>query len=166
MNRGLLYFGLSILISLALGGFLLSQIDIHALVRTFKNLHFPSLSLYVSLAILGIISRTYRYYLLISSGTTIRFGYLILVTMVRNLFVDLLPAKIGSLSYVYLINRRLGAPFEVAASSFLLAFVFDLVVLFPIFFAAVAITGTETIHLLSVPFILFCILLFLTVLLG
>jgi hypothetical protein len=165
MTRRILYFGLSILISVSLGGYLLSQIDFNALVRTFKHLDYSSLSIYAGMAFTGIVLRTYRYYLLIFPEK-IRFGSLILVTMVRNLFVDLLPAKIGSLSYLYLTNRRFGLPFEIAATSFLLAFVFDLIVLFPIFFLAVAASGADTPVFSSFSLISFCIILFIAAVIG
>lgn len=159
--RRFVYFGLSVFISVLLGGYLLSQIDVKALSKTFRNLHLPSLSIYISMAFLGVISRTYRYHLLISSNK-IRFYHLMFVTLVRNLFVDLLPAKLGSLSYVYLINRRFGFPLEIAASSFLLAFIFDVIVLFPIFFIALALAGSDSTIFLSAPFIIFSIFIFLS----
>jgi len=161
MNRRFVYFGLSVFISVLLGGYLLSQIDAKTLSKTFRNLHLPSLSIYLSMAFLGVISRTYRYHLLISSNK-IRFYHLMLVTLIRNLFVDLLPAKLGSLSYVYLINRRFGFPFEIAASSFLLAFIFDLIVLLPIFFVALALGGNDSTVFLSASFIVFSIVIFLS----
>ncbi|MGH7819173.1 MAG: lysylphosphatidylglycerol synthase domain-containing protein, partial [Candidatus Binatia bacterium] len=51
---------------------------------------------------------------------------LMLVTAARNFLVDLLPARVGSLSYVYLLTRRVGVPLEPVLSSFLLSFVYDL----------------------------------------
>ncbi len=159
-NRRFVYFGSSVLISLLLGGYLLSQIDIKALSTTFRNLYIPSLLSYLFMASFGVVFRTYRYHLLISSNK-IRFYHLMLVTLIRNLFVDLLPAKLGSLSYVYLINRRFGFPFEIAASSFLLAFIFDLIVLFPIFFIAIAIVRNDSTIFLSAFFIIFLVCIFL-----
>ncbi len=138
-----LYFGLSVCTSVLLAGYLLSHIEPALILKTFSSLHLTSLFIYFFLASLGILARTYRYQLLVASDK-LGFYPLMLVTVVRNLFVDLLPAKIGSLSYVYLTNRRLGVPLETAASSFLLAFVFDLVVLFPIFFLAILFTRIDS----------------------
>ena len=159
-NRRYVYFGLSLVLSIGLVGYLLHQIEIKDLIRALKNLYVPTLMVYCFLAILGVLTRAlHNYRLLQSTGT--RYRDLVLVTLVRNLFVDLIPARIGSLSYVYLINRRLGFPFETAASSFLVAFLFDFIVLFPMFFAAIFWIQSDSFFSLSFPFVVVCILLFI-----
>jgi hypothetical protein len=79
---------------------------------------------YVALSIAGLLARSARYYLLI--GRWVGFGPLVLVTAARNFLVDLLPARIGSLSYVYLLTRRFQAPLGPVLSSFVLTFLYDL----------------------------------------
>jgi uncharacterized membrane protein YbhN (UPF0104 family) len=59
----------------------------------------------------GTLLRTWRYRLLFGRGL-VRWPHLILATFVRNSFVDLLPARAGSLSFIYILNRRLSVPFE------------------------------------------------------
>ncbi|MCZ7598113.1 MAG: lysylphosphatidylglycerol synthase domain-containing protein [Gammaproteobacteria bacterium] len=63
------------------------------------------------------------------------------VVVVRNFFSDMLPARIGTLVYVYLVTNRLGIPFGAAASSFALAFVFDILALAPLLLAAIVLAG-------------------------
>jgi hypothetical protein len=112
------------------------------------------------LAFSGALARAYRYHILIDS-TAIRFKDLVLVTIVRNLFVDLIPARIGSLSYIYLVNRRFGFPFEIAASTFLCAFLFDFIIIFPMLFIAILLVKIDSFYMLSLPFIVTSTLLFL-----
>ena len=51
---------------------------------------------------------------------------LVLVTAVRNMAVDLVPARAGAAaSYLYLITARLGLPLEAGVASFALAFILD-----------------------------------------
>ncbi len=79
---------------------------------------------YVALAVAGLMARSWRYQMLI--GRWVGFGPIVLVTAARNFLVDLLPARIGSLSYVYLLTRRFGVPLEPVLSSFVLTFLYDL----------------------------------------
>jgi hypothetical protein len=58
-------------------------------------------------------------------------------TMVQNALGDLVPARLASFgSYVWLMNRRLAVAAEAAASTFIVAFVFDLVTLGPLLLIA------------------------------
>ena len=52
-------------------------------------------------------------------------GHLLLVTMTRNMFVDLLPARLGELSYVALLNRGFQLRLEPCLSSLSLSVLFD-----------------------------------------
>ncbi len=79
---------------------------------------------YVALAVAGLLARSWRYHILI--GRWAGFWPIVLVTAARNFLVDLLPARIGSLSYVYLLTRRFGVPLEPVLSSFVLTFLSDL----------------------------------------
>ena len=57
--------------------------------------------------------------------------------MARNLFVDLLPARLGELSYVYLLTKRAGRPAEDGLASLFLAVLFDLIALVPLLILAI-----------------------------
>jgi hypothetical protein len=83
----------------------------------------------------------------------IGWGNMMLVTFVRNSFVDLLPARIGALSYIYVLNRRLGFSFESATSSFVLSGVFDFLTLSPFLVLALMAVGFRSMAL-SVPVLL------------
>jgi uncharacterized membrane protein YbhN (UPF0104 family) len=127
------------LISAALLYYLLSQIEVAQLVSTLVNVHLPSLALFVLISAAGLVARSLRYWVLLAGR--IRIWPLMLVTLVRNLFVDLLPARIGSLSYVYMVTARYGLPLDEALASFFLAFVFDMVAIAPLLLLALLAVG-------------------------
>jgi hypothetical protein len=65
----------------------------------------------------------------------------VLVTLIRNCLDDLLPARIGALSYVYVLNQRLDFPFDAAASTFAVGIVYDFLTLGPFLILAVVAAG-------------------------
>jgi uncharacterized membrane protein YbhN (UPF0104 family) len=94
--------------------------------------------LLVSLA--ALLLRALRYWLLLERRAP--FGPLVLVTLVRNLFVDLVPARLGAAaSYLYLVTSRLGLPVEAALASFALSFVLDTLALAPLLLLAILVVG-------------------------
>ena len=80
-----------------------------------------------------ILWRTLRYGLLLRAAgerSVPRFGHMLLVTMCRNMFVDLLPARVGELSYVAMLNRGYSVGAEACVSSLGISVLFDFVALF------------------------------------
>ncbi len=55
--------------------------------------------------------------------------HLFLVSMSRNMFVDMLPARLGELSYIAMLNRGCRVAADACLSSLAISFVFDLVAL-------------------------------------
>lgn len=142
-KRNRIYFLLSIVVSILLIWYLFTYIELKDLFYTLSNTYLPSLYIYFFISLIGVLARAYRYDILIASGK-IKIGSLLLVTLVRNLFVDLFPAKLGSLSYVYILNKRFNFPFEIATSTFLLAFVFDFIAVVPLLIIAILMLGIGT----------------------
>lgn len=131
---------LSLIVSLALSAFLLAvlfrQVRAEDIGAALRGIHLPGLALYAAISLAAVFLRAWRYRLLLKPGAC---GWrpMVLVTLARNAFEDLLPARIGSLSYIYLLDARVGVAFESAASSFLAAFVIDFLTLGP--FVALAV---------------------------
>jgi hypothetical protein len=142
MNRrkSLLTFFLSLGLSALLLAWLFRQIDMSLLRRTLSSLHIPALLVFMGFALAGAWLRAFRYKLLLAPAS-IGWAPVILVTLIRNLFVDLLPARIGSLSYVYVLNARLGLRFDSAASSFVVSVVLDFLTLSPFLIGALVLVG-------------------------
>ena len=128
-NR-LVYVVLSGAVSAVLLWFLLARIDFSDLALAFSRLFVPALAVYAGIALLGAWLRAWRYKWLLSPQP-IGWGNILLVTFIRNSLIDLLPARLGSLSYIYVLNKRLGFRFETATSSFIVAFVLDFLTISP-----------------------------------
>lgn len=125
---------ISLIASFLVSGFLLwlllSRIETEDLIQTFANIHVPGFLAFLAISLTAAGLRAWRYKWLLLPQR-IGWGNILLVTFIRNLFVDLLPARIGSLSYIYVLNRSLHYAFEAATSSFVVAFVFDFLTLSP-----------------------------------
>ena len=67
---------------------------------------------------------------------------LVLVTAVRNMAVDLVPARAGAAaSYLYLVTARLGLPLEAGVASFALSFILDTLAVAPLLVLALLVVG-------------------------
>lgn len=138
--KRIIYLLLSLIISGILISLLLSQISTQDLIFTLKNLYWPSLLTYMLISLVGAIIRAWRYRLLLQPCQVSWLG-IILVTFVKNSLIDLLPARLGSLSYIYLLNRRLGLAFEPVTSSFINAILLDFLTLSPFLVLAIFSVG-------------------------
>ncbi len=93
----------------------------------------PEVLLFLVSSFFMSICRTWRFLLLLEP-----MGYrpgrlaMFLTVIVRNLFADLLPAKLGSLIYIWLCRSRLGIGWGAGSSSLAISFVFDLIALAPL----------------------------------
>jgi len=105
-----------------------------------SSLYLPPLLAYMAISITTAFLRAWRYRILLRP-VPIRWRDIMIVTLVRNAFDDLLPARIGSLSYIWVLNDRLEKPFENAASSFVIAFIYDFLTLGPFVLLALLAVG-------------------------
>ncbi len=109
---------------------LISRIRIADLGDILSKLYLPALLAYAAISLASTGLRALRYKWLLEPRR-IGWGPMLLVTLARNAFDDLLPARVGALSYIYFMNRNLGFSFESAASSFIVAFILDFLTLGP-----------------------------------
>jgi len=159
------YLLLSLIISAALIFLLISQISTQELTYTLKNLYLPSLVIYMLISLTGALIRAWRYQLLLQPAR-VSWPGILLVTLVKNSLVDLLPARLGSLSYIYLLNRRLGLAFEPVTSSFIAAFLLDFLTLSPFLIAAILSVGLGVDAVASPVVLALALLFFLLVILA
>jgi uncharacterized membrane protein YbhN (UPF0104 family) len=141
-NR-LVYIFLSALVSVVLLWLLSSRIETQDVIETFSRIYVPAVLIYMAVALAGAWLRAWRYKLLLLPQK-ITWGNMLLVTFIRNSLIDLLPARIGSLSYIYVLNRRLNFPFEAATSTFVVSFVLDFLTLSPFLVVAIIAVGLGT----------------------
>jgi len=139
MIKQLFRIGLSIGVSFAILGLLLQMFTsgladqerpsvLAALLATSLDL----VAAYLVLYIVALFIRAYRYRLLLSmSGeqNVPNMRQMALVTGIRNMVVDMLPARLGELGYVGLLNRGYGVKLQHCVSSLTIAVAFDFVAL-------------------------------------
>ena len=152
LKNRLVYIILSAFVSVGLLWLLLSQVKTEDVIQTLYRVFIPALLIYAAVALVAAWLRAWRYKWLLRPQV-ISWPNMFLVTFIRNSLIDLLPARLGSLSYIYVLNKRLGFPFEAATSSFVLAFVLDFLTLSPFLVVSVIALGLGA-NALSTPTIL------------
>ncbi|MBM9512968.1 lysylphosphatidylglycerol synthase domain-containing protein [Desulfogranum marinum] len=92
---------------------------------------FSCVALYIAASIFRTSLRAYRYRVIVAASETHvpSFFHFFLVTASRNMFVDMLPARLGELSYVAMLNRGYAVAAPTCFSSLIISFVFDLIAL-------------------------------------
>jgi len=132
---------ISFLIAAALLAWLFSSIPLRDLWGTLSRIHIPGLAFYLLISLVATVAKSARSKWLLAPHK-ISWGDMFLVTFVRNGLEDLLPARIGSLSYIVVLNRNIGLPFEAAASTLVIMLVFDFLTLSPFVLAALLFART------------------------
>ncbi len=91
----------------------------------------PLIALYLAVSILRTVLQTLRYQVILRSSSSVVPGFLhlFLVTTSRNMFIDMLPSRLGELSYVVMLRQGHQVPVASGLSSLALAFLFDLAAL-------------------------------------
>ncbi|MBT3194421.1 MAG: flippase-like domain-containing protein, partial [Verrucomicrobia bacterium] len=137
MKRKTLYVGLSLLVTIGVFSFIFTHVSLREVLDLILNCNRFALGIFIVLSLLMSLLRMWRYRLVLNtSGYHPSSTALYLVVLVRNLFSDLLPARIGSLVYIYIITNRLGIPFAPATSSFTLSLLFDIIAIAPMILVA------------------------------
>ena len=156
------YIVISVLLSIFLIAFLLSKTRTQELTQTLRQISLTALLVYIAVSLIATWLRAWRYKWLLKPHA-ITWGNMFLVTFIRNCFDDLLPARIGSLSYIIVLNRRLNFSFESAASTFVVAFVFDFLTLSPFLVLAILAVGFGTAAISTSALLIFALLFFLLI---
>lgn len=130
---------LSIAVSFAILGLLLKMVtsgvgdeDRPTVLATLQNTSFDFVFYALLIYLVTLVIRAYRYRLLLQvSGeqNVPTFGQMALVTGIRNMVVDMLPARVGELGYVGLLNRGYGVKLQHCMSSLTISVAFDFVAL-------------------------------------
>jgi uncharacterized membrane protein YbhN (UPF0104 family) len=143
MKKNLVYALFSVAVTAGIFAWLFSHVSVREVADLLRNVDPRGVALFLLASLTMSVFRAWRYLMILrSSGYSPGRIALFLVVLVRNTFSDLLPARIGSLVYIYIIATRLGIPFGAATSSFALAFIFDMIALAPlIIWAAVGLGG-------------------------
>jgi Tol biopolymer transport system component/uncharacterized membrane protein YbhN (UPF0104 family) len=141
-RRRALYALLSIGFAAGITGYLLREHSLKDVLRIALGMDRRAVICFAVLYFGQVFFRTWRYQVLLANlGERIGNLTMFLTTLIRNLFSYLLPARIGSVSYIWVVNQRLRVPIQSAISSFILAFIFDLIVLPPILLLTLPLVG-------------------------
>jgi len=155
--KKIIYALFSLGITAAIFSYLLTYVSVGDVIEIIRSVSWNFLAIFVILSLAGSLCRTWRYQTVLKvAGHSPATLPLFLTTLIRNLFADLLPARLGDLVYIYIGTTRLGIPFGSAASSFALAFLFDILALVPLVaFALWSIQGASIQgHMAATPFII------------
>lgn len=140
LKNKVVYIALSLVVSVVLLWLLVTRIETRELAEMFSRLYFPAVLVYMLVALAAAWLRAWRYKILLLP-LKISWGNILLVTFIRNSLIDLLPARIGSLSYIYVLNRRLSFPFETATATFVVCSLLDFLTLSPFLVVAILAVG-------------------------
>ncbi len=131
-RRRKIHFAISLLVTLVFIVLLLSEEQRQSFWETIAGVDAAGVTCFLGLALMGDLLRAMRYRVLLEDilppGKTPSFPRLLLVTIVRNALVDMFPARLGELWYIYFLNRC-GVPVAAGISSFAFCIVLDIVVL-------------------------------------
>lgn len=133
--KKIIFLGISVFITAILLYYLISHTRGADWQRVLFHLEPSVIFWYLVLYGLGLLLRTFRYHLLLNSAKTPvlpSFWHLTLVTSVRNMLVDFLPARTGSLSYIILLNKAFKVDLSPCLISFTYSFLFDLLAMAPL----------------------------------
>ena len=131
----------SLAVTAAVFGYLFSEVPPRRFVETIRTLAPRPLVAFACLFALGVLARALRFWVLL--GRTVPLQLVVIITLARNLFIDLLPSRLGEVSYVYLIAKRAQRPVEDGVATVVLAAALDVIVLVPLLLMALVAVGSR-----------------------
>ena len=126
-------------VSVVLVAWLLRDLGVRAVAETIRGVWVPGLLMAVAAFAVMTLARAWRYWVLLEDKPAV--WPLVLVTVVRGMAGDLLPARLGTLVYVWLVTKRLRVRLDDAFASFFLALVLDMVAIAPLLLIALGAAG-------------------------
>jgi len=132
-KRKRFYFLGSVVVTALVFYVIFSFVSVSQVVAMLRGADARGVMTFMALSFLMSYCRAWRYQILLRvSGFSPHIIIVFLVVLVGNFFSDLLPARLGTLVYVFIITTRLGVPFGASVSSFAVAFLYDLLSLAPL----------------------------------
>jgi len=143
--------------------FLLSRVNFNDVKTAFFNMDITFLVIGLVIMFIQNIFRAYQKKILINNAK-INMGDLFMVTLIRNGFNMVLPARTGEISYVYVLKRKFKLPVEIGVSTLVLILIFDLVMVFSLIVIAIIIVGINKYAISSTVIIIIAVALLAVVL--
>lgn len=116
-------------------------------IDLYRRLDLACFAAFLGLFLASMLLKAMRYQILLGASGSQNpppLSDLVTLTFVSNLFVDLLPARSGSLAYIVFLNRKLKVELPACFSSFAFSFIFDMIGMLPLFLLAIIIHGIST----------------------
>lgn len=137
-----LYFVISCIVCYAVLNYIFTRVSLKDIGDSIRNADARLLLVFLVMSFSMSTLRTWRYLILLKfSGHHPHPLPMFFVVLVRNFCSDLLPARLGSLIYVFLLTTKLKVPLDQSASSFSLALLFDVCSIAPMVLIAVLFLG-------------------------
>lgn len=115
------------ILSVALLGYLLFNLDWNTLKTAYAEIHWGWLGMALSAYLVNITLRALRFKNLIYSRPT-RWLDLVPVSALHNILMYLMPAKTGDVSYIFIVKDRLGISIAEGSATLLAARLYDFVI--------------------------------------
>ena len=135
---------------------MLKQVSFADVIKAFLGIYKPSLIIGLILMFSIDYFKAYRSKILIGSDR-IGIGDMFVVSLIRNAFNMVLPARTGELSYVYVLKRKFRFPVEIGVSTLMVALIFDTVVVFLMIVISIIIVGINRFAISSTSVILIAV---------
>lgn len=133
---------LSIATSIALLALLLGMIaasgtrlNLSVLLASLQHMPMQLVMAYVVLQLLGAVFRAWRYQLLIRTSdpaVQLPFRAIYIVTIVRNMLADMLPARLGELVFIGMLNRGYRVRADACVAAMSLSILLDVAIVVPV----------------------------------
>jgi len=136
--------------------YLLSQININDLKKAFFGVYIPTLSIGLILMFSVDFFKAYRQKLLVGTDD-IRYMDMFLISIIRNAFNMVLPARTGELSYIYILQRKFKIPVEIGVSTLIIGLIFDQIIVFSMIIISIIIVGINQFAISSTTLVLIAI---------
>jgi uncharacterized protein (TIRG00374 family) len=127
---------LAVVVTIILVSFFLLQIDMADLIDALKQINPVYLVFGFGLYLCSYIFRTCRFYILLDKEINVK--DLFYVVCVHNLVNNILPARTGELSYVYMLKKLHSRSMSEGIASLTVVRFFDLITIFFLFFISVS----------------------------
>lgn len=144
---------ISIIITILLFIYLFDISDIEKIKTSMLSIEVNHFILYAIFSLSNAFFRALRYKFLLVP-VEVPLSSLFGVTLLRNLFVDMFPAKLGALSYPAILNQRYKVPIDFCLSSLFYSFLFDVIALPPFLLFSLLIIGKANLYIPKMVFII------------
>lgn len=115
-----------------------SEANLVMVYQALKGISTKVFSLYVLIVGANMVLRALRYHLILPATTgqhRVAFWPLFVVTGVRNMVVDLLPARLGELIFVMMLKKGCGVSIPAGLATLALSLLLDIFILVPVLLA-------------------------------